>query len=103
MIAVIQISWHQYLVKSGETITVDSMDKEVWESFSCDTVIATFNEDGSSVMLWSPYVDAPVVLKVVSHEQWDKMRVIKFQSKKRYQRTIGFRPKLTILSVESIA
>jgi ribosomal protein L21 len=91
------------MIKVGETLTIDAMDKEIWDMFECDTVVATFNEDGTNVTVWTPYTSSKVTLKVVWHDQWDKMRVVKFQSKKRYQRTIGFRPKLTILSVESIA
>jgi ribosomal protein L21 len=34
---------------------------------------------------------------------WDKVRVFKMKSKKRYKRNVGFRPALTKLEVLSIA
>ncbi|MEY3197668.1 MAG: Ribosomal prokaryotic protein, partial [Candidatus Parcubacteria bacterium] len=53
--------------------------------------------------LGTPYLSQTVQAKIVSHGRADKIRVVKFQSKKRYMRTIGHRQDQTVLSIESIA
>ena len=42
-------------------------------------------------------------LKVQTSIQGDKVRVLKFQGKKRYKRTMGFRPQQTVLSIDKIS
>jgi large subunit ribosomal protein L21 len=61
-------------------------------------------EDGSSVTVGSPYVaGATVSFDVVTDfQKGEKVRVVKFKRKNRYQRTIGFRPHQTVLLVTSI-
>jgi len=105
MYAVIAIQWHQYIVQEGVEITVDRIqDTEEWSSVSFDTVLCSFDKSGKTVSVGKPYVKwAKVTAKVVANQKGKKMRVLKFQWKKRYQRIKWFRPHQTVLSIEKIA
>lgn len=104
MYAVLKIQWHQYLVKEGDAITVDRVDSEVGDSITFDEVLLSFGEDQSAVSIWTPHVKgAKVVVKVAEHMKWKKIRVLKFQWKKRYQRVKGHRSYQTLLHIESVS
>ena len=49
MYAVIALQGHQYLVKKGDTISVDQIDADLGSKLSCSDVLLTFKEDGSAV------------------------------------------------------
>lgn len=104
MYAVVAIQWHQYLVKKWDELIVDQMiDEKEGAKVTFDNVLLTFDKDGWDVKIGTPVVDGAVVTaKVVAHQQGEKMRVIKFQGKKRYKRTKWFRPQQTILSIQSV-
>ena len=89
MYAVIELQGHQYIVSKDMNIVVDRMDVEAGKSVNVTTVLATFDEEGKNVAVGKPYVDgASVVVEVVEHDLGDKMHVIKFKRKNRYQRKI---------------
>lgn len=101
MYAVVKIQWHQYIVKKWDEITVDLVDAEEGKKVAFDTVLLWFTEDGSNVVFWAPTISgASVTAKVVSHKKDKKMRVIKFQGKKRYTKTKWFRAQKSVLSIE---
>ena len=103
MYAVIAFQWHQYIVKKGDEIVVDRLDAKAGDAITIDTVLLSFDEKGEKTVVGTPYVDkATVKAKVVDHTKGDKMRVFKFQGKKRYSRTKGFTPQQTVLSIESV-
>lgn len=103
MYAVVSLQWHQYIVQQWDTITVDRYDVSAWESFTIDSVLMVFSEDASQVAIGAPLVSgASVKMTVLDHKKWDKLRVLKFQWKKRYQRIKGFRPYQTVLSIDSV-
>ena len=103
MYAVIEIQGHQYIVEKDSEIIVDRIEHEQGKSFSVDSVLAVFDKDAKAVHVGTPYVSwARVELNVHEHNQWDKLHVIKFKRKNRYQRKIGFRPQQTVLTVKSI-
>jgi large subunit ribosomal protein L21 len=88
MYAVVAYQGHQYIIKQGDTLTVDRVDAKEGEVVSIDTVVATFVEDGSSTAVGMPYLPIKISATVESHMRAKKIRVVKFQSKKRYMRTI---------------
>ena len=102
MYAVVAMQWHQYIVKQGDEIVVDRLDSEEGSKVSFDTILAAFDEDGKTVKVWKPHVKWSVTASVKEHWRWDKVRVMKFQSKKRYKRTKGFKAHQTILSIDSV-
>ena len=102
MYAVISLKGHQYIVAEGDQIVVDSLDQESGE-VTVKEVLSVFDEEGKSVVVGKPFVDgASVVCTVVAAQQWDKIRVVKFVRKNRYQRTIGFRAQQTVLNIKKI-
>ena len=103
MIAVVEVGGNQFIVKAGDIITADLQDQEVGATFTVPALL-TSDIDGTQVRVGTPSVaDASVVLKVLSHEKGDKIRVFKMKSKKRYSRTKGFRPSVSQMEVVSIA
>lgn len=103
MYAVLDLKWHQYIIQKWDKIIVDRFNKEEWDIFDVETVLAVFDEEWKNVKVWTPYVNkAKAKLKVLSNVKWKKMDVIKFHNKNRYFRKIWFRPYQTILQIESI-
>ncbi len=103
MYGVIQLKGHQYIVKKGDKIQVDKIDIEEGKNFTHKEVLALFDEEGKEVKVGNPYVkDGEVKLKVLSHFKGDKIKVVKFKNKNRYQRNYGFRPSLTEVEVVSV-
>lgn len=103
MYAVIGLNWHQYIVTEGDSIVVDSLDVEEGKKIEVKEVLSVFDEKGEKVLVGNPYLEkASVTCEVTVHQKWDKMRITKFKRKNRYQRTIGFRPKQTVLHIKKI-
>jgi large subunit ribosomal protein L21 len=103
MYAIIELQWHQYIVKKWDIITVDKLEQEIWNEVIVENVLATFDDDWKEVKVWQPFVNkSSVVLKVVDNKKWDKIRVLKFKRKTRYERNYWFRPHQTVLSVENV-
>ncbi|USN55821.1 MAG: 50S ribosomal protein L21 [Candidatus Peribacteria bacterium] len=86
MHAVIAIKGHQQIVAEGDQIVVDLVEANEGDKVEFDTILCSFDDTGSTVHVGTPYVPGKVVAKVVGHQQGDKVKVFKFQSKKRYQR-----------------
>ena len=103
MYAVVQLQWHQFIVKKWDTLVVDLIDADKWSALAFEDVLMTFSEDWSSVSVWAPFVSWAVVKATIQeHKKWKKLRVLKFQWKKRYQRIKWFRPHQTVLSIDDI-
>lgn len=102
MYAVVELQWHQYIVAENNELIVDSIDLDVGKNFEVN-VLALFNEDASKTLLGSPYVDgATVSFEVIDHKRWDKIRVLKFKRKNRYERNFWHRSYQTVLVVKSV-
>ena len=68
-----------------------------------DQVLALFDADGKNVQVGQPTVaKATVVAQVVEHKKGDKIKVLKFKRKNRYQRVKWFRPEQTVLKIKSV-
>ncbi len=105
MYAVIATQGHQYIVQEWLELTVDKIiDTKEWDSVTFDNVYCIFDKDGKNVSVGTPVVKwATVKAKIISHDRWDKTRVLKFQGKKRYQRVKWFRPEQTTITIEKIS
>lgn len=106
MYAVIDLKWHQWIVKKGDVIEVDNIGKETWEIFSTDKILLTFDENQENIKVWTPYIKWEVKLKVDSNFRWEKMYVRKFKNKIRADRNSKwkwFRPEKTKLIVEDVS
>lgn len=102
MFAVVELQWHQYIVSQWVEIVVDKVDVEQGGKFDA-SVLALFSEDGKTVQLGSPLVKgASVSFEVKNHQRGEKIRVLKFKRKNRYERNFGHRSYQSVLVVNSI-
>ncbi len=103
MYVVVEIQGHQRIVKQGDEIIVDHIDQEVGAKVSFPTVLCTFDATGGAVHMWAPYLaGSEVKAEVKLQRRGPKVTAFKFQGKKRYQKTKGFRPHQTVLAIDSI-
>jgi large subunit ribosomal protein L21 len=66
-------------------------------------VLAVFAEDGSNVAVGAPFVNgAKVVAENTGTAKGEKINVLKFKRKNRYERNIGFRPLQTTLVIKEV-
>lgn len=102
MYAVVELQWHQYIVSQGLELVVDKLDFEVGTNFDV-RVLALFSDDGKKTTLGAPVVDgASVSFEVKGHQRGEKIRVLKFKRKNRYERNFGHRLYQTILTVNAV-
>ncbi len=103
MLAVIELGWNQFTVKAWDVIDVKRQDAEVGATIATEALLVS-DEDGKTTKVGTPVVEgSKVELKVVEQFKWEKVRVFKKKSKKRYTRNVGFRASLTKLEVVSVA
>lgn len=103
MYAVIELKGHQYIVQEGDTITVDNVGLDEGEKMTIDTVLLAFDDKGEKVSIGAPYLStAKVECVVEKNQKGEKVKVLKFKRKNRYQRTIGFRPYQSLLNIKNI-
>ena len=101
MLAIIQTQGHQHMVSKGDKITVDSLDKKEGEKVSFEEVLLL--EEKGEVKVGKPLIKgAKAEGKVIRSFRGDKVKVFKMKPKKRYKRTIGFRPSLTEVEILSV-
>jgi large subunit ribosomal protein L21 len=100
-LAVIKSGGKQYIVKSGDVITVDKIDGDVGSKVEL-VKLANISTDGSAVELGTPQMKSSVSAEIVESGKGTKIRVAKFKAKVRYRRVTGFRPMLSKLKILSV-
>jgi large subunit ribosomal protein L21 len=95
--AIITLGGKQYVVKEGESILVDRLDREEGKAFQPD-VLFVGGGDGGGELTPSTTVSA----KVVAHERGPKVRIGKYKPKSGYRRHTGFRSSLTRIEITGI-
>ena len=100
MKAVVKISGKQYVVSEKESLLVDLLPEGTKEL----TLDALLVIDGDKTKVGTPTVKGAVVkAKVVEAEvKGDKIRVIRYKSKKRVHKETGHRQKYTKIQIMSI-
>ncbi|QJU10745.1 50S ribosomal protein L21 [Candidatus Nanosynbacter lyticus] len=100
MKAVVKISGKQYIVSEKESLLVDLLPEGTKEL----TLDALLVIDGDKTKVGTPTVKGAVVkAKVVEAEvKGDKIRVIRYKSKKRVHKETGHRQKYTKIEITSI-
>lgn len=99
--AIIQSSGKQYLVKEGETVTIDRVEKKEGETYLFEKVLLL--RDGDSLKIGRPHLTGVRVKgKIEKQYKGEKLHVLKFKAKIRYRRKIGFRPSLTDIKIDKI-
>lgn len=94
--AIITLGGKQYVVKEGETLLVDRLDREEGKSFQPDVLFV--GGDGDGELAPSTTVSA----KVLGHERGPKVRIGKYKPKSGYKRHNGFRSSLTRIEITGI-
>ena len=100
MKAVIKVGGKQYIVAEKETLLVDLLPEGTKEL----TLDALLTIDGDKTVVGTPLVSGvKVSAKVVEQEvKGDKIRVIRYKSKKRVHKENGHRQKYSQIRVTSI-
>ena len=100
MKAVVKISGKQYVVAENETLLVDRLPEGTKEL----TLDALMVLDGEKSTVGTPTVKGvSIKAKVVEDEvKGDKLRVIRYKSKKRVHKEIGHRQKYSRIQVGKI-
>jgi large subunit ribosomal protein L21 len=94
--AIISLGGKQYVVKEGEHLLVDRLDREEGKTFQPDVLF--LGGDGAGEL--AP--KASVTAKIVGHERGPKVRIGKYKPKSGYKRHNGFRSSLTRIEVTGI-
>ena len=103
MYAVIATGGKQYVVKEGQTLNVEKLEKEAGSSVDLDVLMVS-GDEGQDVKVGTPSVSgAKVTAKVVAHGRADKIRIVKYKPKSRYTRVNGHRQPFTQIQIEKIA
>ena len=100
MKAVVKISGKQYIVSEKESLLVDLLPEGTKEL----TLDALLVIDGDKIKVGTPTVKgSSVKAKVVEAEiKGNKLRVIRYKSKKRVHKETGHRQKYTKIEITSI-
>ena len=100
MLAVIKTGGKQYLVKPGDKLKVEKLDKKEGEEVSFSDVLLV--EKSNNLEIGKPTVKAEVQAKVLSHGKGDKIIVFKYKPKKRESKKIGHRQPYTEIVIIGI-
>ena len=100
MKAVVKISGKQYVVSEKESLLVDLLPEGTKEL----TLDALLVIDGDKTKVGTPTVKGAVVKAKVAEAEvkGDKIRVIRYKSKKRVHKETGHRQKYTKIRISSI-
>lgn len=101
MLAVIKTGGKQYIVKPGDKLKVEKLDKKEGADVSFSDVLLV--EKNRKLEIGTPNVkDAKVEAKIIKHGKGDKIIVFKYKAKKRYSRKIGHRQPYTEIEITGI-
>lgn len=100
MLAIIKTGGKQYIVKPGDKLKIEKLDKKQGEEFSFSDVLLV--EKNKKVEIGTPLVKAEVTAEVLNHGKGDKVIVYKYKPKKRESRKIGHRQPYTEVKILEI-
>jgi large subunit ribosomal protein L21 len=100
--AVVRIGGKQYIVAEKDTVQVDRLPDGTNE-LTLDALLI-FGDKSAEVRVGAPFVSGvKVTAKVTESEvKGDKIRIIRYKSKKRVHKEIGHRQKYSVVSITSI-
>jgi large subunit ribosomal protein L21 len=100
MFAIIKTGGKQYLVREGEQLRVEKLDKETGAKFELEALLVA-DEDGKEVKIGQPRA-GQVKASIVEHGRGEKISVVKYKPKVRYRRNVGHRQPFTKIKIEKI-
>ena len=103
MFAVINIKGNQLIVTPEKEYNIDLVESEISKKKEIEFSDVLLVSDGEKVLVGQPtLLGATVKAEIVSEVLEPKTHVLKFQSKKRYQRTASQRTKKTRIKILQI-
>ncbi|MBU4023041.1 50S ribosomal protein L21 [Patescibacteria group bacterium] len=101
MLAVIKTGGKQYLVKPGDKIKVEKIDKEPGKEISFAEILLL--EKDNKIELGTPFVkDAKVKAEILEQDKYKKVIIFKYKAKKRYKKKTGHRQPYSLIEIKSI-
>lgn len=101
MIAVIKTGGKQYLVKPGDKLKIEKLEKKEGSAISFSDVLLV--EKNKKLQIGTPKVkEVKVEAKVLKHGKGKKVIVFKYKPKKRYSRKLGHRQPFTEIEITGI-
>jgi large subunit ribosomal protein L21 len=99
--AIIFTGGKQYIVKEGNSLRIEKIDKKEGAAITFDKVL--FFSDGKKTDIGAPFLKtAKVTAKILKQARADKVHTVKFKSKIRYRRTKNHRQPYTLVKIEKI-
>jgi large subunit ribosomal protein L21 len=101
-IAVIKTGGKQYKVTEGQALSVEKLNQELGAKVKLETLMVA-DADAKNIDWGAPSLGERVEAKVLEHGKGDKVSVVKFKNKVRYQKNVGHRQPFTKLEITGIA
>jgi len=103
MLAVIKTGGKQYLVKEGDVLFIEKIDKKAGSDFSFNEVLLLVDEKKNKTEIGTPYLkNVKVKAKVLEEGKHKKVLIIKYKPKVRYRRKTGHRQPYTKVQITEI-
>ncbi len=101
MFAVIKTGGKQYLVSPGDKIKVEKLDTEEGKKITFKEVLLLSEKE--DLKIGTPFIKgAKVEAKVIKQDRAEKVTILKYKAKKRYQVKKGHRQPFTELEILKI-
>lgn len=100
-IAVIKTGGKQYTVKEGQNLKIERLNKPEGDKVKFDTLLVA-TTDGKEIDLGQPLAKKQVEATVIREDKADKVSVVKYKNKTRYQRNKGHRQYFTEVKISAI-
>ncbi len=101
MLAVIKTGGKQYLVRKGDKIKIEKLDKKEGEQIEFTDVLLL--EKDKKVEIGKPIIkNAKVIGKILKQGRGKKVIIFKYKSKKRYSKKAGHRQPYTEAEIKDI-
>ena len=102
-LAVIKTGGKQYLVKEGDQLKIEKIDKNVGDKINFKDVLLISDIDGDIVNIGNPFLEGAKIEAVVLEQgRAKKVIVIKYKPKVRYKRTLGHKQDYTKVKIIKI-
>lgn len=101
MLAVIKTGGKQYIVKPGDKLKIEKIDKPEGENVKFSEILLV--EKDGKIEIGSPILKkAEVEAKIAKQGKGEKIVAFKYKSKKRYARKVGHRQLFTEIEITDI-
>lgn len=101
MKAVIKTGGKQYLVKLGQKIKIEKVDKNIGDTLIFEEVLMIAN-DNDEVEIGTPFLKEKVEGKVIDQAKAKKIIIFKYKAKKRYKVKKGHRQLFSLVEITKI-